>query len=182
MSKGADVWRQVRAADLDGVTFEIAPEGKREAFCGSFCIGSEAVKPAKYQLTKAVDGSLAPVALAIPNPETGAMRLGKLACGACSPLLSRLVERAFDEVWNVNLQVDLPPEFVERKEVDLEQDYGGKSWKPVPQAENLRMHLSASDIAMFGVEKAPAASAKKPSKRREPASPLPGKRRKNLDR
>jgi len=36
--------------------------------------------------------------------------------------------------------------------VDLEDDIGGRSWRSVPQATNLRMPLSAMDISMTPVE------------------------------
>lgn len=61
-----------------------------------------------------------------------------------------ILENSFSEIWNLSLVPDaaaLPP-----MTVDLEDDIGGRSWRPVPQATNLRVPLSVMDISMQPAE------------------------------
>lgn len=122
--------KHITAEHLDGVRLEVT--SSKTAFSSSvFPVEDKATKTSQlYQVTRGVDAALAPVALVLPTADGGALA----------------IERAFDQVWNVGLVVDLGAR--PAPAVDLEDDIGGKSWKPIPQAMNLRKPLSVIDIGM----------------------------------
>lgn len=119
----------------------------------TFMAADENGQEQQYQIAHSMAGSLAPVALALPHKD-------------CVRL-----EKAFDQVLNVSMLLQLPQKATE--EVDLEADYGGRSWKKIPQAENLRMPLSATDISL--------SSSMAPSKAESPEKPKNSKKRKSAD-
>ena len=99
-------------------------------------------------MKKDVDKEMAPVAVAIPHSDY--IAIGTSTC--LSSLFTHYIciENPFAEVWSMSLVPEssaLPP-----MTVDLEDDIGGRSWRPVPQATNLRVPLSVMDISMQPVE------------------------------
>lgn len=139
---------------MNGVKLEMPRESNKHSSGGvkaTFSAADENGQEQQYQINHFLPGALAPVALALPHQD-------------CIRL-----EKAFDQVLNVTVVLPLPQKSAE--EVDLEADYGGRSWRKIPQAENLRMPLSATDISLA----TPAASSKAESPKRS------SKKRKNED-
>ncbi len=83
-----------------------------------------------YRLCKGNTG--APVALVLPSPSTN----------------SFAVEKYFDQVWNMEMIVDLPR--TSAMEADLEEDVSALHWRSIPPVTGLKAPLSVLYIKVNG--------------------------------